>query len=295
MANKTVSDIYGYANDILRQEGSGSGIPGIEEDRALEWVNDLNAAFFEEFYENGIVLPDYMASNVGYDAVQATALSAATAANATSMTVESSSALDTSGAFVILDNQQWDIATHTGNSGGSVSGIPSSGRDALNFAHDSGNTVQKLYALPTDFGKMRPQKRYDLIDRAHEGVTVDGRGYRQVPNMPEHYDFSVHETASGSKYLWLPRSHNGQIMVHYDRKPTTLDAVTDTVDMPSPHHWWLVWGLVALFKQVMEESYVPQYERSEQAKVMRSALKKDSAGKRLTAGIRFFNRYRHNA
>ena len=295
MANKLARDIYGYADDIMRQQGAGSGIPGIEETRTLDWINDLNAAYFDEFYGNGLVAPDYMASNIGYDSGSSTELSEDTAAGAITMTVASSSALNTSGTFVLYDNQHWDIATHTANSSGTVSGIPATGRDALNFAHESGNIVEKLYALPSDYGRMRPQKRYDLIERAHEGVTIDGRGYREVPNMPENYDFSVYKTSSGSKYLWLPRGHRGQVMVHYDRNPTTLSSLDTELDMPSPHHWWVVWGLVALFKQVMEEGYVPQQERVEQANVLRNALKKNSAGKRINAGNRFFNRYRHNA
>lgn len=284
MANKTVGDIQGFAQDLLRLDGSDLGLSGIEEARTIEWINDLNAELYEEFYSRGLVVPDYLASSVGFDTSSATALAADTAAGATSLTVDSSAALDSSGAAVIYDRQHFDVFTYTGNSSGTVSGIPASGRDSLEFAHDDDDAVEKLYALPSDFGRPRPGRIRG------DGLTMDGVPFYERPEFPQLKHFSIYTDTSESKHLWLPRGSNGQASMFYDLKPSTLDSTDDEIDWPSPYHWYLVYGLVGLYKQVLEASYVPDKEMAQMTNVVNKAIKKRSAGKRIIGNQVFFRR-----
>lgn len=291
MANPTPDDVYGYAQDLLKYEGEEIGLPALEEDRTLDWIRDLQQMFFEEFYGRRMTAPEYMKSHTGYDAVAETALAADVAAGAATFTVDSSSALDTSGCGVIYDDNHFDIFQHTGNSGGTVSGVPSTGPGKINFAHDEDDAVAKLYALPTDFSRPRPVRRHDDPMKKHDGVLIDGIGCREVPDMPQGLSFSLFQNSSGEWFLWMPRNTSGQITVIYDRKPT--DPVIGTsLDVPSPYHWWIAWGLVALHKQALDEDYVPAKEQVEQEKIFLKAMAKRSAAKPVLGNAHFFGRYR---
>lgn len=292
MANKTVEEIYGYAQDLLKFEGEDIGIPGMEEDRTIDWIRDLDAQLHQEFYSRGITLPDYRASHYGFDAVTGTALAADVAAGAITLTIDSSAALATAGVGIIYDNNQYDIFQHTGNAAGTVSGIPTTGRGAIKFAHDVDLSVERLYALPSDFGRMRPVRRHDTTNKNHDGVLMDGRGYFELPSNPSGTHFSVFINTSGSSFLWLPKSQTGQSMVHYDLAPNTIDGIEDEISFPDPFHMYHVWGLVAIFKQVQDEDYVPVKEQAEQMKVIRQIIVKRSAGKPIRASRAFFGRYR---
>lgn len=292
MSNLTVEDIYGRSQDLLKFDGTDIGLPGMEEPRTIEWISDLKSQFFDEFYALRINPPDYLKSSVGYDAVGNTRLAEDTDAGDTSFTVEDSDYLPSSGVAVVYGNTQYDIFSFTTNAAETVSGVPATGRDSLSFAHTEGQEVSRLYPLPADFGRMRPERKYDSYMKNHEGVQVDGLGYRQVPDAPSGQEFSVYQGSDGLFYLWLPRNTTGQIMVHYDMLPTPLTTTSDDVGIPSPHHNYLVHGLVAIFKQIQDEDYVPTKEQNEQQKVIRNAIVKRSGGKPVSGNSKFFNRYR---
>lgn len=288
MANKTVQDIYTAADSLLRQEGASSGVPGLEETQTILWVNDLHKQFFDEFTNAGMNLPAYMKKEYGYTGVPGTYLTAAVSAGASSFTVASSSALDTSGAGVIYKNSQFNIFTHSGNSAGTVSGV-----SRILFDHSENEAVTKLYALPSDFGRFRIEK--DRMSRG-EGVRVNGTGYTEAPDMPAGEQFARWQNPSDSSwYLWLPRNQTGDILITYDHKPTeltTTSGATGTLDIPSnlPDHWYLIYGLAAIFKQVLDETYVPTKERQQQQMVLQSAMRRASAGKRIQASNIYFRR-----
>lgn len=286
MANKTVLQIYGMANDLLRQEGNSTGIPGLEETRTIDWINDLHKQFFDEFLTNQRNYPAYMKKEKGYTLSSGTELAASVAAGATSFTVDSSSALGTSGAGVIYKSGQYDIFTHSGNSGGTVSGVT-----GIDFAHSADEAVYKLEALPSDFGRLRIE-----MDREKrgEGIRINGGGYDQVPDMPEGEQFALWQNPSDSSwYIWPPRGQTGDLLAIYDKKPTELTATSSNIDIPEslPDHWYIVWGLVAIFRQVLDEDYVPQKERNEQLRYLNAAMSRGTSGRRIQANNHFFRRF----
>lgn len=285
MANKTVQDIYTATDSLLRQEGNSSGVPGMEETQTIVWINDLHQQFFDEFTTAGMNYPPYMKKRKGYTGVSGTYLTADVTSGASSFTVNSSDALDTSGAGVIYKNSQYDIFTHSGNSSGTVSGV-----SGVDFDHDENEAVTKLYALPSDFGRFRIE--HDRMTRG-EGVRVNATGYTEVPDMPAGTQFSRYQASDASWYLWMPQNETGDILVTYDKKPTSLTLTTSTIDIPSslPDHWYLIYGLAAIFKQVLDETYVPTKERQQQEMVLKAAMKRASAGKRIQVSNVYFRRF----
>lgn len=267
-------------DDLLRQEGNSSGVPGLEEDRTIDWINDLHKQYFDEFTNAGKNLPQYMRKHDGDTMVVRTNLAADIAAGAVTFTIGSSDSLDASGAGVIYKNYQYDIFTYTGNSGGTVSGV-----SGIAFAHEKGQIVSKLYPLAADFGRMRIEK-----DRG-EGVRVNGAGYTQVPDMPGYRQYSLWQNPSDSAwYLWLPHITSGDVIIVYDKTPTELTTTSSTLDIPSQYadHMYLVHGLKGIFKQVLDDEYVPQMERAEQLRLVTSAMNRGSTGKKVSASNAYF-------
>jgi hypothetical protein len=286
VANKTVADIYGMADDLLRQDGNSSGVPGLESTRTITWIDMLHRQYFDEFTNNGGNFPEYMRKHDGDTMVASTALAADVTSGAATFTIDSSSGLGTTGAGVVYSNYQFDIFTHTGNSSGTVSGV-----SGLDFDHDEDDIVSKLYALPSDFGRMRVEGSGAT---RHEGVRVNGLGYSRVPDMPGYRQYALWQNPSdGVWYLWLPYVTSGDILTVYDQKPTSLTLTTSVIDIPTQYadHMYLVWGLVALFKQTLDDDYVATKERAEQMKYFTNAIKRQSSGRPLSASNAYFKRY----
>lgn len=286
MANKTVADIYGMANDLLRQDGNSTNVPGLEETRTIDWINDLHKQYFDEFTTAGRNFPDYMKKTHGATMTAYTALAAAVASGASTFTIDSSSALGTSGAGVIYVDYQYDIFTHSGNASGTVSGV-----SGIDFAHEEDEIVSKLYPLPSDFGRMRIA---GTGATQHEGVRVNGIGYTQVPDMPGYRQYSLWQNPTdGAWYLWLPYLASGKILVTYDKKPTELTATTSTIALPEQYadHMYLVWGLVGIFRQVLDEDYPAQKERAKQIEIVNTAMKRSNVGRKASASNAYFKHY----
>jgi len=285
MANKTISDAYGMAQDLLKFEGSTVGIPALEEARTIQFASDLNEQYFRAFWDRGLNAPEYMRKEKGYTAVAETALAANVLAAATTFTIDSSSALDTSGAGVIWKAYQFDTFTFTGNSSGTVTGA-----SGIDFAHADGEGVGKLYALPADYGN--PRKGLDAYGAPHDGVRVDGAGYRKG-DEPGARAFAIWQDSSQNLYLWLPRYVTGDVLVTYDKKPTTLSSVnstTGTLDITGTDYWYVVYGLLSFFRQTQDEDYVPQKEEIKMQQILVKALARRSIGKQLSVGGAYFNR-----
>jgi hypothetical protein len=285
MANKSLLSIQAAADALMRKEGNSSGIPGVQEAQVVVWANDLHKAFFDEFSDAGKNGPEYMRRDYGVSSRTYTTLSNDVLSGATTFAVEDGDGLTTSGAGVIYRNQQFDIFTFSGNSSDTITGV-----DGIEFDHDDGEIVQSLYALPANFGRFRIEK-----DRG-EGVRINGLGYKKVPDLPSTRQFaSWQNPTTSSWYLWLPHftGDSSDVLVTYDQKPTELTAISDLIDIPEQYRDWMyiVWGLVGIFKQVLDEDYVANRERAEQLKIVNSAFKRNSAGKRITAGNTYFKRF----
>jgi hypothetical protein len=269
MANKTASDIYGYAQDLLKMDGDTIGIPGCEEARTLNWINDLHYQYFQSFYDNNIVLPKNMRGEDGFDAPSSTTLDGDVAVTDTEIDLTSgTNASSGGGGIAIYDGSSVETVWYTGKSTNQLTTVT-----GIDYAHDDGEIVRFLTALPSNFWKMRPEENMG------HGLTVNGGGYKEVPSDPINGEFAVIENGATS-YIWL-RDTSGKVKISYDKLPTAITSTASILDIPNPHHWYVVWGLVAIFKQILDDEYVPQKEETQMAKILNGAFKKDSAGKVL--------------
>jgi hypothetical protein len=286
MPNKSVDDIYGYAQDLLKIDGEDIGVAGLESDRTILFVADLDKQLDEEFYSRRMVLPEYRRGSYGTDSLDATALNGAVLSGAATITVDSTTGFASAGAAVIYDNNQFDLFTYTGKTATTFTGV-----SGIDFDHEDNLSVESLYSLPATFGRMRPSRKSGITAKNHDGVQVDGAGYLEVPEFPSGRQFSVY-TSGDNSYLWLPRGTDGQIMVSHDTKPNTITTAESLISYPDPYHLYHVWGLVALFRQVLDEDYVPQKENAAMQKVVNQVLAKRSSGKIVRASNAFFGRGR---
>lgn len=277
MANKTANEVYAMAQDLLRLSGSGVDINGLKEDRVITWIDGLHSDFFEEFTKRGMNYPDYMKMHEGYTGVTASALSSDVSEGDVTFAIDTAAALPSSGAGVILSNDQYDIFEFTSNTSGTIAGIT-----GVDFDHDNGSTVHRLYAMPSNFGRFRIEKERG------QGVRVNGIGYTQVPDLPTGAQYAVYDNGT-TKYLWLPRDTTGNILVTYDKKPTTIDEIDDTLD--TPDYQYILYGLVGIMKQVLDDEYIPQKELQQQNAILQQALNRGMAGRRVTASSAYFRRY----
>jgi len=283
MANSTVSGIIGQAEGLLKLEGDDLGLSALGSTLGISFVNKLNIDFFDEFHNVGASLPSYMKGEKGFDAVDSTKLNGAVAAGANSITVDDSSDFESAnGAGVIRVSTAYDVFDYTTNDGATVF----TGVTNVDFAHADDTTVSRLYRLPDNFDIPRTGRR-----KGH-GVTVNDVPYFQTAENPLYNEFAIYDNGT-YKFLWLPKGvTSGNIMVVYDKKPTTLDSDDDTVDVPVEHEDYLVYGLVAKWKRTIKQNANIDFEMAMQQRVLQRAFSKKSVGKIVRAANAFFNRKR---
>lgn len=276
---KTVQQIFDIAQDYIKIDSDTIGIPGLEEARTITWINDLHRRFFDEIYSRGVMLPRYMRKEYGFDAVTGTTLDGAITAASTKIDLTDASNFDSSGAIVIREGNQFDIVFYTGKSSNQITGVTEIG-----YGHADDENVYKLYALPSNFGKLRPERNMG------DGVMVQGVPYYESPNNPKTQEFTVIDDGNGSHYLWLPDGATGDVQVLYDAAPTTLTATTDTIDIPPSFDYYIIWGLIGMWKEIQDEDYLSERESIRMDKLVNSQLQTEMAGKNLRAGVRYFGR-----
>lgn len=278
MPNKTGQKIYDMAQDLVKIDGSTIGIAGLEEARALEWINDLNSMFFGEYYGRGLQAPDYMRAETGFNAVTSTDLDGAVLQNATTIDLTDASDFDSSGAIVIRNGDQFDIVEYTGKTSNQLTGVT-----GVNYDHSDAETVYKLYALPSDYGRLRKGRK------TGHGVTVAGVPYYDTPHLPSGREFTELDL-DGTVYLWI--ENTGDVLVEYDKKPTTLTSMSDTVDVPLPYDYYIIHGLVKLFKEIEDQDYNGQKEDFRMLKIIQDAIAKENIGRTVRAGVKYFQKKR---
>ena len=256
----TAETIIGYARNQLRVDGSSTDLPALQDDHMLQALNLANAEWLRTFKRYGEP-PRERKSEYGIDIIAQTTLSADQASGATTASLTSSSSFPSSGAIVVYDDGMPDIELYTGNAANVLSGVT-----GVNWGHESGDQVSCLYALPSTFGTMRS------TTEAPEGVTVNSIPYFHSPDNPQTHHYSLYVSGS-TTYLWLPLGLSGSARVVYNSLRTTIDEVTDEVDVPVEYENFLVWRLVehgAISKK--DDPNLPMYAKAKGDEVMRQAL-----------------------
>lgn len=231
----TAGTILSLAYNQLKAEQGGTDIPGLSESDMLSVLNTVNQEWQRVFMRNsGEPLPARR-SETAYDILSNTALAANSAAGATSLSVDSGTdASSSGGAFVIYDDNLADIGEYTGKSSNTLTGV-----SGLAFAHEDGDQLYFLYALPSNFHSFRGE------EGSPDGVRMDGgTPLAFTSGPPSGFRFSLYDNGT-TKYLWLPPGLTGTVTVVYNKTTTTINDTGDSLDFPSEYDWFAVWRLVA--------------------------------------------------
>lgn len=228
----TAGTILTYAWNVLNEDGTTVSNPAMQQATMLAVLNSVNAEWKRTFRRGAGEPPKVLAKETAFDLKSSTTLSADQATSDTTTSLTSGTDFDTSGAYVIYDDGMPDIQENTGKSSNTLSGV--TGND---WAHESGDTVIKLYALPSNFHSFRASPNNP------EGVEVGNTPYLYVPDDPQSGQFSLYDNGT-TKYLWMPIGVSGSCRVFYNKNSTTIDETTDSVDVPVEYEWFLVHRLV---------------------------------------------------
>ena len=87
-----------------------------------------------------------------------------------------------------------------------------------------------------------------------DGVRVGGVRYYEAPNDPTSREFTVIENDGGARFMWLPEV-TGDVQVIYDAKATDLTATTDNIDVPAPYDWYIIHGLLQIWKEIEDQDF----------------------------------------
>ncbi len=232
MANPLASDIIGLARNLLRSE-STSDVPVIQDTFMLSALSDGNLKWARAFRQSGEE-PIVFQREFGIDLVPDTTLAAPAATTDITLTLTTSASYSVSGTVVVWDDNMPDIIPYTGNN---LTGILS-GVTGIGFAHETGDGVQCLYALPSDFGTFRQSVTYG------DGVVVNGVPLFYMGGPPLPGFFSLYDDGT-TKFLWLSRGITGSASVLYDKSTTDITSVDDIVDVPLEYKFFLVFHLVS--------------------------------------------------
>lgn len=242
MANSTANTIMGLAYGLAKVDSTTISTPALQTTQMLQWLNDANAEYRELFRISGEP-SEAMKREESFTLSSSTTLVDDTGEGDVSITLTSSTILENSGAFVIWDNEQIDIAEFTDNDSGS--GILT-GVSGLDWNHSADDVVEKIYALPSDFDDFR------ATEESPHGVLVGSVPYMQTSAVPTGTEFNVYDNGT-TKYLVFPKNSSGKVYVAYNRASTTIDETGDVVDVPVKHQSFLVYRLVAHIKRVQRE------------------------------------------
>lgn len=220
------------AFNILGVDSSTISQPGLQSTQMLAMLNDANMEWSRTFKRSGGEPPVVLERETGFDLVADTALAEAVTTDETAWDIDDDDDLDAAGAVVIWDDDMADIVEYTSVAANILSGVSGAG-----FAHEDGDGVQKLYALPSNFASFRSQSGFG------DGVQVNGVAYWYTTGTPSGNTFTYYDNGT-TKYLWLPRGVTGSAAVSYNKATTTIDDTADTVDVPPEYQFFLVYRLV---------------------------------------------------
>ena len=262
----SAENIIDLIRRLLREE-SGSDVPVIEDTFLFEAINDGQGKWEDAFQSGG---EGKTQRETGFNLVADTALAENITSATTDFDVDSSTSLDSSGVVLIWDENTPDFVPYTGNSSNNLTGVT-----GIGFDHEDGDSVQKLYKLPTNFGSFKESAIFG------DGVIVDGVPYRFIAGIPKPGFFSLYENGD-DKYLVLPRDLTGDCGVLYNPSYTTVDSLDDVVSVPDKYKFFLVWHAVSYcLSDIDSDLNKSQLAQNKSEEILFRALRNRNEGKKI--------------
>ncbi len=273
-SNPTAAVIIGLARNLLRSE-STSDVPVIQDSFMLQALSDANIKWARSFGGGSGVEPIFFQRDFGIDLVADTTLAANCATTDVTLTLTTSASFPTASSLVVWDDAMPDVIQYTGNNlTTTLSGVTNIG-----FAHETGDRVQLLYALPSNFGSFRASSIYG------DGVMVNGIPYYFMGGVPTPGYFSMIDDGT-TKYLWLAPGMSGSCSVLYNKSSSTIASLSDVVDVPIDFQFFLVWHLVAFGFMGREQDMNAMKSAQEQSRmILQEALQNRNIGKKIRTRV----------
>lgn len=270
MANPACSTVIELARNLIREE-SDSDVPAIGDAVMIQSVAEVDREALRSFRKGGGNTPVDRGLEGGNTLASETAVnnSSGVAASDVTITVDSTSGYDASGAAATWTNNMPDVFFYT-----SLSATVFSGVTGLGFAKADNDAVQPLYSLPSNFGKFRKSEEYG------DGVQLNGSPLRFIDGVPGQGQFSMKDDGT-TKYLWLPKGSTGVASYLFDKDSNTIDSTDDLISLPDDWIFFYAWRVIeiSLFGRG-DYAIIPLAQaRADKAKL--DLLKDRNVGRRL--------------
>lgn len=216
-----------------------SSLTAVQDTQFTEWIETLNARFVRAAHIKHTAggwswmrpPPD------NFNTFAKTTLNGALSAGGASVVLTSATNFDSSGRIAIETSKgAVDFVDYSSKSSNTLTVSTATGADPIDIAHSSGERVEKLYALPSNYAKTIHLVMNDDV------IFLPLRDVALFPNW--HYYTQI------GAYILFPRDIGAQDFTHYyEKKAATITALADTTDIPTmAQRWAIEMTLLHLFR-----------------------------------------------
>lgn len=195
-----------------------SSLTALQDDQMLAKVQQLNAEWVNSAHtKHPLGGWSWMQKITSFTTKAATTLNGAISSGAASVVLTSGTDWDSTGRSVIETSKgTLDFFDHTAKSTHTLTVSTATGAETVSMDHATSERVEKLYALPSDYSRMK----YLYVN----SVLYP---YERLDGFPRGY-------STYGAYILLPRGIGAQeCTLNYFKKGATIDELTDTTDIPS--------------------------------------------------------------
>lgn len=209
-----------------------SSLTALQDTQLIERVEALNAEFIRMAHtRHPIGGWSWMRKNTVFKTYANTTLNGAISAGAATLILTSGTNFDSAGRIVIeTSGNALDFVDYESKSTHTLTVSTTTGAETVSVAHTDGSRVEKMYALPSDYGKTRR-------------MYVNSTEYTYAPLdwYPRIGNYSTY-----GAYFLMPRGLGANdVTLYYEKKSATITATSDATDIPTVFQRWAIEKLKA--------------------------------------------------
>lgn len=205
---------------------ASSSITSLQDSQLIEKVEQINSDFIHtpRHLRGGW---SFMERVTNFQTKNNTTLDGAISSGAATLVLTSASNFDSSGRIVIETSKDaLDFVDYESKSTNTLTISTVTGAETINMSHADNERVEKLYPLPSDYGKL-----YKLQVNATQYFYE-----RFDSRFPSVGNFTTY-----GQYFLMPRGIGAQdVTVHYYKKPSTLTSLDDSTDIPADFQRYII-------------------------------------------------------
>jgi hypothetical protein len=296
--------IFEEAQDLLKIESSSIGIPGMEEPRTIGWINRLQEKFFDGFTRNSQTFPKYMRRFATAHAKPAAIAAGYIGAGDDFLDLEDGCVFPEDGGAFLIKGECCNFGFYTSRTKNRLEGVY-----GIEMDHKEGVEVIPLYQLPDDFRRIynvpcfRGDQGWGFLLQEDGCYLLQEDGCRIVIDDPNTYctgnRFTIVDDIVGNRQFAHINGNGGSMKYEYEKYPKQITDMEDVMDIPRPHYFWMVWGLVDIWKRVEDQEADTTYEKREMELIFKAAAMKRTLRKKLRVATRRYSNvgsrcYYHN-